>query len=199
MGQKPEGSRRSEYWGSPQDRLFAASQLKNIIEIRWALEDGADPNGRDADGSSPLHYVCWSGSAECVDELLKAGASATARDDKGETPLHLAASEESEEIVRMLISAGANLEAVGKKGWRPLHEAAMSAPLRVVRALLDAGADPFARSEAGAFDALSLARQNEDPQAMESLREIWARREAEEIGEAAPARAPGISRGGRPL
>lgn len=131
MGQKPEGSRRSEYWGSPQDRLFAASQLKNIIEIRWALEDGADPNGRDADGSSPLHYVCWSGSAECVDELLKA--------------------------------------------------------------------DPFARSEAGAFDALSLARQNEDTQVMESLREIWARREAEEIGEAAPARAPGISRGGRPL
>jgi ankyrin repeat protein len=66
----------------------------DIMEV--LLDHGADPNARDNDNATPLHYSSWWkthgswGTVEGTRLLLKHGAIIDAKDNEGRTPLQLA-------------------------------------------------------------------------------------------------------------
>ncbi len=94
----------------------------------------------------PIHLAASSGSAECVDLLVRARVDPNTRDDGGATPLMGAA---SAEVVRSLVAAGADVRARDEHGGDALEHALehgcgceYACPDRraVVGALLEAGA-----------------------------------------------------------
>ncbi|KAL2643119.1 hypothetical protein R1flu_010706 [Riccia fluitans] len=76
-------------------------------------------NARDAQGLTPLHHACFSGSEEAVKYLLSEGASVHFRDLRGNTPLHIAAKMRLESVVSRLEKAGADIEAFNDDGETP--------------------------------------------------------------------------------
>ena len=119
--------------------------------VEALLAGGADPNGRDNFGGTPLHAVTSSNDDPAVLEaLLAAGANLEARTENGGTPLHRAASYNNPLMIGFLLAAGANLEARDVEGHTPLHVAAdRHGTAEVIRALLSAGANTEARDEDG--------------------------------------------------
>jgi tyrosine-protein kinase len=71
------------------------------------------PNERNRCGRTPLHEAVRSGSAGCVQTLIKHGSSKhldlDAVDDLNWTPLHIAAYEGMDEVVKVLVFNGANI------------------------------------------------------------------------------------------
>ena len=58
--------------------LSHAAAEGNLELVQQLLESGADVNGRDAWGHTPLMSACWAGHKEIVRELLKRGAEVNA-------------------------------------------------------------------------------------------------------------------------
>ncbi len=90
------------------------------------LADGADPEGLDRDGHTPLHVAVLNGRHRVVNVLLEDGADADARGPGGATPLHYWALGDHHytHIVRALLAAGASVGAQADDGATPLHWAA---------------------------------------------------------------------------
>ncbi len=149
MALQPAASQEScDDWNSP-DFFRAATPTS----VERCLDAGTDPNVRDADGRTSLHFAAvYSEAPAVVQFLLDAGADPNVRDVYGETPLHIAAVfSEAPAVVQVLLDAGANLNARDEDGRTPLHfAAALSEAPAVVQVLLDAGTDPNVR------DAYSL-------------------------------------------
>ena len=79
--------------------LHYAAKHGHLICIRLLLKHGADPNTRDGDGYTPLHYLSQMYSPsrdlhdnlrQCVASLVECGADVRARTNSGRTPLELA-------------------------------------------------------------------------------------------------------------
>ena len=80
---------------------------KSIVKI--LLERGGiDPNRRDAEGNTALHYACREGYRDLAVLLLEKGADASSANNRGETPLHAAARKGNREILARLLDAGAD-------------------------------------------------------------------------------------------
>jgi hypothetical protein len=96
------------------------------------LEKGTDPNIRDGDGNTPLHFAASKGCAEVARLLLRHGADPNAQDKKGSTPLHDAASEGHVDVVRLLLEHGADPSIRNRDGKTPLDLARESVHREVV-------------------------------------------------------------------
>ena len=106
------------------------------------LAVGADPNVRNRDGLSPLHYAVKLRSTWLVDTLVQAGARLDFADDDGNTPLHLAAEDGRTEMFVHLLSSGADLNARNCRGRSPLHQVTKaSRPTDAHRAVVAAVAE----------------------------------------------------------
>ncbi|MBO8192003.1 ankyrin repeat domain-containing protein [Streptomyces oryzae] len=71
------------------------------------MSAGADVNGTDERGWTPLLAASSSAFREGIELLLSAGADPNSRDDQGCTPLHEAAENGDADIVHLLLAAGA--------------------------------------------------------------------------------------------
>ncbi|BDI33568.1 hypothetical protein CCAX7_56190 [Capsulimonas corticalis] len=87
---------RLAYNALPADARYSISHLDDEINmahidlVRTLLDAGADVNGRNILGDTPLKVAAYVGSAEIVRLLLERGADIHARDSEGLTALEQA-------------------------------------------------------------------------------------------------------------
>jgi ankyrin repeat protein len=80
------------------------------------LEAGAEVNGMDASGQTPLHIAALTGHSEASRFLLGNGADVNARDHKGRTPLVIAKwSATDEAIAEFAAATGQDVNASGMR------------------------------------------------------------------------------------
>ncbi len=133
-------------------QAFAAAPLieaaKNLDKgaMRALIQQDADINERDGDGSTALLWASYRDDVESVELLLRAGADVNAATDLGVTALWPASQNGSAAIVRLLLEAGAHPDTPQLSGETPLMTAARSGFPEIVELLLAKGADPNARA-----------------------------------------------------
>ena len=156
----PKSSPRTpKFAESPsQNKLFVAIAHNSVPEVKAALAAGADANGKNLQGSTPLHWaVC---NYDMAKALLDAGASLDSVSTSGRTPLHAAALFGSAKTVKLLLDHGAKVTVLSKDGNTPLIDALQSFDMDKVDLLLSHGADPNAKGDSLAPLSLTIWVEN---------------------------------------
>eukprot|EP00899_Mesostigma_viride_P003715 jgi/Mesvir1/13344/Mv24003-RA.1 len=122
-------------------KLIEAAEQGDLAVVRLLVEDGADVNAEDKEGSTALMAAARTGHVESFWLLLENGAHVNARNKHGSSPLMYAALNGHLDIARSLIENGADVNARNKNGWTPLMRAAYWGQLGVARLLTEKGAD----------------------------------------------------------
>lgn len=117
-------SHKSKLWETPLHRLCArVSPRMDLIEL--ILEKGADVNGVNKAGKSPLFYCNFSFSSELLKLLVRYGADVNLKDKYGNTLLHddyiNCDSENFEEFLKTLLQLGFEINTENPSGFTPLN------------------------------------------------------------------------------
>ena len=126
--------------------LIEAAKHADRAGMRVLLQQKADVNATEADGTTALHWAAYRDDAEGVDLLIRAGARVNAANDLGATPLWNASMNAGATITRRLLDAGANPNLALLAGETPLMVASRSGKADVAALLLARGADANARA-----------------------------------------------------
>lgn len=139
-------------------QIFGASASKNLFEaieagkvnaVKKMLDDGADVNAKDDQGTAILHSAAGNGNIAIIQLLLERGADINIRDDGGNTPLISAAFPyyAKQNVIDLLLDRGSDINAKNSLGCTALHEAARQGNNEVVSRLLERGADVNAKDD----------------------------------------------------
>ena len=114
-----------------------AKQKENKEKVlREMLDMGADPNIRDSNGWSALHYACQLGDLNSVQILLEKNAEIDSYSNNKRIPLHLAANMNYPDIVKCLLEKNSNPNYKDNTGCTPLHLAAKQGNTKCIEYLL---------------------------------------------------------------
>ena len=122
-------------------QLFNAAAKGNLGEVQKLLAQGANKDGVDDEGCTPLYIAAANGHLEVVQYLLKHEANKDKASNNGCSPLFMAAQEGHLAVVQYLREQGADKDKVMDLGASPLYVAAQNDHVTVVRYLLEQGAD----------------------------------------------------------
>jgi len=127
----------------------------DVLEL--LIRAGADVNGKDKEGMTPLITAIDKGQKRIVEFLIAEGADVNLKEDMmGGTPIMWAAFEAEKEIAALLIKEGAKVNARVSSGSVPddenpllayawgdaaLHAATTKGSMEIVELLVDSGAD----------------------------------------------------------
>ncbi len=143
--------------GAPALRLADAAQQEDRAAIRALLNQHADVNQAQPDGTTALHWAAELDDLETAGMLVKAGANVRLGNRYGVTPLSLACTNGSARMVELLVGAGADAKAMLPGGEATLMTAARTGNLETVQVLLKHGADPNAKESRRGQTALMWA------------------------------------------
>jgi ankyrin repeat protein len=134
-----------------------------------AIHRGVSVRGRDADGSTALHWAASQGDAELVHALITAGADVRVGNDFGATPMSAAAEIGDAKIIELLLKAGADVDSPNGEGETVLMTVARTGRIEAARLLLRRGANPNARERWGDQTALMWAAAQCQPEMIRLL------------------------------
>jgi ankyrin repeat protein len=176
--------------------LLSALTADDTTSARTLLSQGADPNQRAVDGTTPLHWAVRNESVELVELLLRAKADVRAADRYGVTPLHIATSLANNTIAQRLLAAGADPNATDQSGETLLSLAIRSGAPDVMNSLLEKGANVNAKMGPWDNTALMIAIRENEPSMARVLLEHDADVNARsKVGEKPPRRPAGAGGG----
>ena len=151
--------------------LIEAGQRREAIEL---IEQGADVNEAQGDGTTPLHWSVYRVDTELTALLLEHGANPSAVNVYGSSPLGEAVKTAAEELVEMLLDAGADPSAPNADGQTTLMLATRSGSVPIVRMLIEHGVDVNVREAWRAQSALIWAADARFPEIVDLLIESGA-------------------------
>jgi ankyrin repeat protein len=106
-------------YGPGEGPIHWAAKCNHIDIMEELIRRGADPNGGDCEGRTPLHYAAED-ALEAVKFLFQYHVDLNPEDELGYTPLVLAIRERSgraEEIAKALLAAGAEYNLLAAAAW----------------------------------------------------------------------------------
>ncbi len=113
----------------------------DLLRVTILLEEGADPNTAQKNGTTALMYASLLGNTEIVKELRERGANVNARDKYGRTALWYAIAGRHTQIVRILVDAGIDVKVRDKYGESALEYAKRIEQIETVEILEKAAAN----------------------------------------------------------
>jgi len=101
-------------------RLADAAMQGDKAAVRTLLQQKADVNAPQGDGSTALHWAAYKDDVETAALLIKAGANVKAATRLGEmTPLFMAAKNGNAAMIDVLLKAGADPNTASSTAPRP--------------------------------------------------------------------------------
>jgi len=100
------------------DDFYKAIRADDLAAVTKLLQSGADVNGKDNRGDTPLMYAAAVGSENMMRQLIEAGADVNARNSFQATALLWCSS--SLPRVRLLVEHGADVNVRSKQGHTPI-------------------------------------------------------------------------------
>ena len=138
--------------------------------VRTLLQQKADVNTQQVDGTSALHWAVEANNLELADLLLRSGAKASAANKAGATPLLLATQNGNNAMIARLLTAGADPNApLTKTGDTALMMAARTGKIDAVKVLLDHEAAVNSKETWGGTTALMWAVSERHPDVVKLL------------------------------
>src|SRR5262245_55470277 len=121
---------------APDPRLADAVKRRDRHAVERLLEQKADVDVAQPDGTTALQWAVHWDDAALVAELLRRGANAKTANDLGVTPLSLACTNGNAAVVTALLAAGADVNVVVGSGETVLMTCARTGNLESVKAVL---------------------------------------------------------------
>ncbi|PSN32604.1 hypothetical protein C0J52_26221 [Blattella germanica] len=143
--------------------LLEAVELGNQEIAIKLLKHGANPNAKDQDDTSVMHYAAEENLMKAVECLLELKCDIDCTNKNGETPLLAAVERGNEEIAIKLLKHGANPNAKNDYSNTPMHYAAQRNLKKVVGCLLELKCDIDRTNKNGKTPLLqAVERGNEE-------------------------------------
>lgn len=141
----------------------------NVDIVQALVEAGADLEGQNGEGETPLTLAVMGSHADLIRYLVKVGANLESSSFHETTPLMSAVLLSNPETVRVLIALGANVNARASANLTALffasgNSVAGNANLEIVKMLVEAGADVSVKTANG--------KTAQDTAATDNLRDI---------------------------
>ena len=155
--------------GAAKSDVADAAMRGNKASVLALLNQKADVNAPQADGSTALHWAAYRDDQEMVDLLIRAGANVSAANREGVTPMFLAALTGDAALIEKFLKAGADPNRRNPNGETALMMAARNGNPEAIKVLLRAGGDSNAKENLRGTTALMWASEQGHPAAVQAL------------------------------
>ena len=144
--------------GAAESDLADAVMAGDRAAVRLLLQQGADVNTAQVDGTTALHWAVRQDDLEIAELLIGAGADLSAATLAGATPMQLATINGSAAMIESLLEAGVDPNgALSQHGDTALMMAARTGRPDALEVLLDHGANVDSRETWGGTTAVMWA------------------------------------------
>jgi ankyrin repeat protein len=161
-------------FGSTRSEVADAAMRGDTAAVRGLIQQHADVNVPQADGSTALHWAVYRDDLETTNLLIRAGANVNARNREGASVLSLACINGNAAIIETLLRAGTDANERLPNGETPLMMAARTGNVAAITTLLNHGSDVNAKESLRGTTALMWAAAQSHPAAVRVLIEHGA-------------------------